>query len=101
MGFVNVVAPPREECKCAKPDSKRGKYFGPGTIWRCDNCGLAYVFVKNTSWSDQQENETYWNDEWERSPANDGVDNRPIAQVATVNSKLNLCGHSGNCRCIR
>lgn len=83
MVFIVVQRPPLEECKCHKPDSNKGKDFGPGTVWRCDNCGRAYEFIRNEVQSAQREG-TWWTDHWKRATHHDGPDNRPVPNLPTV-----------------
>lgn len=91
MGFKKVVLPPKEACNCKKPNSKEGKFFGPGTIWVCDICGAAWEFVKARYWSDQRDNDHGYIDEWRRNSLHDGLDNREHPEVAKVEVPVVQC----------
>jgi len=96
MGFKIVNPPEKAKCNHTRPDSKEGSYFGPGTIWVCDDCGLAYKFLGYKHYSDPRPGESYSTDEWELAPEHNGPDNRPIAQVAMVNpASLHSNSHLG------
>lgn len=80
MGFVKVEKPAPETCYCHKPNSNGGKKFGKNTIWRCDKCGRAWR-LGSWNWDTR---EGYYYDNWLRSEAHDGPDNRPIPVVPEV-----------------
>jgi len=79
MGFVSVVAAPKDTCYCLKPNSKGEKYFGKGTIWQCDICGAAWKF--ESVQSDQRDGD--W-DVWSRAESHDGPDTRPRPKAPEV-----------------
>lgn len=90
MGFISVVPPPKDRCSCQRPDSKQGTFFGPGTVWVCDNCGSAWLFEKSKYWSDQRDNASGYSDEWKRIPEHDGPDNRSHPEIARVNRVIGI-----------
>lgn len=90
MVFIKVAQVPREQHPCQKPDSKKGTFFGKGTIWACDVCGAAFEYMGGKQQYDQRDNDSWWDEKWNRVPEYDQPDTRPLPEVAKVTHLNNL-----------